>query len=46
MKTIAIPYHTGSMDLHIDEKNLQAVITAKMHVGRKLVSRSIWKVAP
>ncbi|MEG0852906.1 MAG: nickel-dependent lactate racemase [Angelakisella sp.] len=31
MKTIAIPYHTGSMDLHIDEKNLQAVITAKMH---------------
>lgn len=31
MRTISIPYHTGSMDLHIDEKNLQAVITAKMH---------------
>lgn len=28
MRTIQIPYHTTSVDLHIEEKNLKAVITA------------------
>lgn len=28
MKTIPIPYYTASLDLHIEEKNLAAVITA------------------
>lgn len=31
MKTIPIPYYTGTMDLHVDEANLEAVVTAKMH---------------
>lgn len=31
MKTISIPYYKSSLDLHVDEKNLEAVITAKMH---------------
>ncbi len=31
MKTIFIPYDTTSLALHVDEANLQAVITAKMH---------------
>ncbi len=29
MKTIPIPYYTSSLDLHIGEENLEAVITAK-----------------
>ena len=29
MKTIKIPYYTSSLDLHVDEKNLEAVITAR-----------------
>ena len=29
MKTIKIPYYTSSMDLHIDEKNLKAVMTSR-----------------
>lgn len=29
MKTIKIPYYTSSLDLHVDEANLEAVITAK-----------------
>lgn len=29
MKTIKIPYYTSSLDLHIGEENLEAVITAK-----------------
>lgn len=29
MKTIKIPYYTSTLDLHVDEKNLEAVITAK-----------------
>ena len=29
MKTIKIPYYTGTMDLHIDEKNLKALIYSK-----------------
>ena len=29
MKTIKIPYYTSSLDLHIEEENLEAVITAK-----------------
>lgn len=29
MKTIKIPYYTSSLDLHIREENLEAVITAK-----------------
>lgn len=31
MKTIAIPYYTGTLDLHVAEENLLAVVTAKMH---------------
>ena len=31
MKTIQIPYYKGTMDLHVSEQNLKAVITAKMH---------------
>nr|WP_319487789.1 nickel-dependent lactate racemase [uncultured Caproiciproducens sp.] len=31
MKTIKIPYYTSSMDLHIEENNLEAIITAKMY---------------
>lgn len=31
MKTIEIPYCTGHMDLHVEEKNLLAVINAKIH---------------
>ena len=30
-KTIAIPYYTSTLDLHVEEKNLKAVVTAKMH---------------
>ena len=29
MKTIPIPYYRGTMDLHVDEANLEAVITAR-----------------
>ena len=29
MKTIPIPYYTSSLDLHVAEENLEAVITAK-----------------
>lgn len=29
MKTIKIPYYTSSLDLHVEESNLEAVITAK-----------------
>ena len=29
MKTIQIPYYTSSLDLHVEESNLEAVITAK-----------------
>ncbi len=29
MKTISIPYYTSSMELHVPEENLEAVITAK-----------------
>ena len=29
MRTIKIPYYTSSLDLHIEEENLEAVITAK-----------------
>ena len=31
MKTISIPYNTSTLDLHVDEANLKAVVTAKMH---------------
>ena len=31
MKTIPIPYYTSTLDLHVDERNLKAVIAAKMH---------------
>ena len=31
MKTIPIPYYTSTLDLHVEEKNLKAIITAKMH---------------
>ena len=29
MKSIQIPYYTSSLDLHVEESNLEAVITAK-----------------
>lgn len=29
MRTIKIPYYTSTLDLHMDDKNLKAVITAK-----------------
>lgn len=29
MKTFKIPYYTSTLDLHVEEKNLEAVITAK-----------------
>lgn len=29
MKTIKIPYYTSSMELHIDEKNLKAIMTSR-----------------
>ncbi|NLJ41027.1 MAG: nickel-dependent lactate racemase [Clostridiales bacterium] len=31
METIKIPYHTSSLDLNIDAKNLKKVITARLH---------------
>ena len=31
MRTIPIPYYTGTLDLHVAEENLKAVVTAKMH---------------
>lgn len=31
MKTIPIPYYTGTMDIHVADENLKAVVTAKMH---------------
>ena len=31
MKTIPIPYYTSTLYLHVDEANLKAVVTAKMH---------------
>ena len=31
MKTIQIPYYRSSMELHISEENLKAVVTARMH---------------
>ena len=30
-RTISIPYYTSTMDIHVDEENLKAVLTAKMH---------------
>jgi nickel-dependent lactate racemase len=31
MRTIKIPYDKGTIDLHVEEKNLEAVVVAKMH---------------
>ena len=31
MKTIPIPYHTGTVPLHLEEEQLAAVITARTH---------------
>ncbi len=31
MKTIKIPYNTGTVDLHVDPRNLKAMITSQMH---------------
>ncbi len=31
MQTIKIPYYREKLDLHVEEKNLKAVVTAKMH---------------
>lgn len=30
-RTIPIPYYTSTLDLHVKEENLKAVLTAKMH---------------
>lgn len=30
-RTIPIPYYTFTLDLHVEEENLKAVLTAKMH---------------
>lgn len=30
-RTIPIPYYTSTLGLHVDEENLKAVLTAKMH---------------
>lgn len=30
-RTIPIPYYTSTLDLHVEEENLKAVLTAKMH---------------
>lgn len=30
-KTIPIPYYTSTLNLHVNEENLKAVLTAKMH---------------
>ena len=29
MKTFSIPYYTSSLPLHVDEKNLKAVLTSR-----------------
>jgi len=34
MKTVSIPYHTSSLELHIDEKNLRTVMYAKTDTYR------------
>lgn len=31
MRTIAIPYYTSTLDIHVAEENLKAVVTAQMH---------------
>ena len=31
MKTISIPYYTSALDLHVEEANLKAVLTARLH---------------
>lgn len=31
MRTIPIPYYRSTLDLHVDEKNLEAVVTARIH---------------
>lgn len=31
MPTIPIPYYTSALNLHVEEKNLKAVLTAKIH---------------
>lgn len=30
-RTIPIPYHTSALELHVEEENLRAVLTAEMH---------------
>lgn len=37
MKTIKIPYYTSSMDLHIEEKKLKAIIETKLHNTSKTI---------
>lgn len=31
MRTIKIPYYKSTLDLHIEEKNIKAILSAKMH---------------
>lgn len=42
LKTIKIPYYTSSIDLHIDERNLEAVLYPKIHQYK--VNRSEGKI--
>ena len=46
MKTIAIPYYRGTLDLHVDEKNLKAVLEADIHgVERQGTEQDIVRAA-
>lgn len=46
MKTIAIPYYRGTLDLHMDESNLKAVLEADIHgVERQGTEQDIVRAA-
>ena len=46
MKTIAIPYYRGTLDLHMDESNLKAVLEADIHgVERHSTEQDIVRAA-
>lgn len=46
MKTIAIPYYRGTLDLHVDESNLKAVLEADIHgVERQGTEQDIVRAA-
>ena len=48
MKTIKIPYYKETIDIHVAEENLKAVITAKMHEykqkrEKKNLLKTLWQ---